>query len=1028
MKFFRGSLPMVIALVGLPTFLFFTFLLLISPKNAYAILPNEDADVHSSSIDTADQRYISPRLIVELASPPLADFRADAVRSAGPSAKLDVGAASAQAHLSLLAAEQSTFVTRLENELPEANVTQILDESGMARDASYNIIFNGFSVDIGDMEHESVMTVLSQMDGVKRVYPDKPYLPDLYNSVGTTHAPEVWNLPSIGGFENAGRGVRIASIDSGIHGKGAMFDGTGYSYPPGWPEGGLGDTENNTGKVIVSRAYFRDWDPPLPGEEHGWPGSLASSHGTHTSSTAGGRLITTTVPGLGVQTLSGVAPSAYLMSYKVNYGSTLDMPFFFTAELLMAMEDAVRDGADIVNNSWGGGPDSLGGEFDAVDNALINLAKAGVFVSMSTGNSGPGAGTTDHPSSNYINVAAGAGSLVDGSVNGFVTDFSSRGPGVGNVLKPDITAPGERIYAQGYATCFNCGEDVHLGYGAVSGTSMAAPHVSGAVALLKQLHPDWTNAMIKSALMSTAQYTEIGREEDGEPAQPLDMGAGWINVAAAVDPGIILDPPSLGFGLVTTNTQQSKVVQLTNITGMTETYTITTFYKASSEEEPASIPGFSTAPPTMTLAPGASAAVTVTFDASTGIGYGDNQGYILLTGDAHDAHFPTWARVSYEAPLADILILDNDGSEENDNIFPDVVPAYTSVLDALGLTYNVHSILHRGAGATTVPNAAELSAYKAVIIVTGENGRGNLPEVLVQTFTEPEMDRIVEYLNNGGAVLGMGRNMGRVMLSNQTDDLRAPFLYRDSFRANWIQDSVSAEQVPQSPVVAMSTAPSSLADLVVNVTTPSMDEIDFQYHNGWPLTYGGTPVLQYTGTGARYSGIVAMMTRDQPSLNVPGITYLGRSLYTTFGLEDVDDDPEPIVTLTPANRTEVLERFLNFLWSEPASIAISVTAPITVGQSYQLSLDISGGVNQMGEVDNNALQIDEMLWDFGDGAERVVTRSLDPQRHDYYFCDDYTARAVTLDRNGNLAVTSTQIIVSDFCIEPQKLYMPIHLN
>ncbi len=1031
MKYSRGFVPTMASLLGLPCLLLFFLFIIDSPKNVSAVLPDE-GDTPSETVQNArtseESLFISRRLIVELASPSLAVFQEEAVRAAGPTAKLDVTAASAQTHLVQINAEQSVFASALERALPGAEITQILDESGAERNASYNIIFNGLAVDIGEMSHENAMARLSQLDGVKRVYLDKPYLPDLYSSVLTTRAPDVWNLPSIGGFENAGRGIRIASIDSGLHGKAPMFDGTGYSYPAGWPEGGLGDTENNNGKLIVSRAYFRANDPPLPGEDRGWPGGLGSSHGTHTASTAGGRLITTTVPGLGEQTLSGVAPSAYLMSYKVSYGSELDMPFFFTAELLMAMEDAVRDGADIVNNSWGGGPDSIGGEFDAVDNGLINLAKAGVFVSMSTGNSGPGTGTSDHPSPNYINVAAGAGQLTNGILNGLVTDFSSRGPGVGNVLKPDITAPGERVYAQGYESCFGCGEDIHLGFGAVSGTSMAAPHVSGAVALLKQLHPEWSNAMLKSALMSTAQYTNIGREEDGAPAQPLDMGAGWIDVAAAVDPGVILDPPSLGFGLVATGTQQSRVVQLTNITNATETYTVTTFYNASNDQAPTAIPGFTAEPPTMTLAAGATAVVTITFDAVTGLGYGDNQGYVVLTGDAHEAHFAVWARVSYDAPLADILILDNDGSEENGTLFPDVVPAYTTVLNELGYTYNVHSILHRGADATTVPDAAELSAYKAIIIVTGENGRANLPAVLIQAFTEPEMDRVVEYLNNGGAVLGMGANMGRVMLSDATDDLRAPFLYRDIFRSNWIQDSVTSDLPPQSPVVALRTGPPALADLIMEITTDSMDEIDFQYHNGWPLTYGGTPLLQYTGQGSRYFGIVGMMTRDQPSLARPGITYAGRSIYTTFGLEDVDDDAEPVVSLQPADRTEVLDRFLNLVWSEPATMAISVTAPVTTGQSSLIMLDVSGGLNQMGVADNNALQIDNMLWDFGDGSEIVETTSLAPRRHSYYFCDEYTVRAVTLDRNGNIAVTSRNVTVADFCVEPQKVFMPLLQN
>ncbi len=58
-----------------------------------------------------------------------------------------------------------------------------------------------------------------------------------------------------------------------------MFDGTGFSYPAGYPEGGLGLTENNNGKIIASRVYFRSWDPPADGEENPWPGTTGTPTG-----------------------------------------------------------------------------------------------------------------------------------------------------------------------------------------------------------------------------------------------------------------------------------------------------------------------------------------------------------------------------------------------------------------------------------------------------------------------------------------------------------------------------------------------------------------------------------------------------------------------------------------------------------------------------------------------------------------------------------------------------------------------------
>jgi subtilisin family serine protease len=124
----------------------------------------------------------------------------------------------------------------------------------------------------------------------------------------------------------------------------------------------------------------------------------------------------------------------------------------------------------------------------------------------------------------------------DGNV---VADFSSRGPSLSdaNILKPDVTAPGVDILAGQTPDVANGlrGES----YQYLSGTSQAAPMVSGVAALLKQAHPGWSPSALKSALMTTA-YVEVIRG-DGEPADAFDMGAGHIDPNAAVDPGLVYD-------------------------------------------------------------------------------------------------------------------------------------------------------------------------------------------------------------------------------------------------------------------------------------------------------------------------------------------------------------------------------------------------------------------------------------------------------------------------------------------------------
>lgn len=116
--------------------------------------------------------------------------------------------------------------------------------------------------------------------------------------------------------------------------------------------------------------------------------------------------------------------------------------------------------------------------------------------------------------------------------------FSSRGPGpVQDILKPDVTAPGVNILA-GHtpdAIATVSGENFSF----LSGTSMAAPHVAGVAALLKQGHPDWSPAAIKSALMTTA-YQEVSMPDDSSII-PFDYGSGHIDPNKANDPGLVYE-------------------------------------------------------------------------------------------------------------------------------------------------------------------------------------------------------------------------------------------------------------------------------------------------------------------------------------------------------------------------------------------------------------------------------------------------------------------------------------------------------
>ena len=120
--------------------------------------------------------------------------------------------------------------------------------------------------------------------------------------------------------------------------------------------------------------------------------------------------------------------------------------------------------------------------------------------------------------------------------------FSSRGPNGGpDYLTPDITAPGvDIIAAVGTATEDN-GEPVEWGF--LSGTSMSSPHVAGSGVLLSAANPDWTPAEIQSALMLTARYEGLLKEDNATPSDPYDHGAGYVDVQAANNTGLIMDTP-----------------------------------------------------------------------------------------------------------------------------------------------------------------------------------------------------------------------------------------------------------------------------------------------------------------------------------------------------------------------------------------------------------------------------------------------------------------------------------------------------
>ena len=285
----------------------------------------------------------------------------------------------------------------------------------------------------------------------------------------------------------------------------------------------------DTGVNLNHPALRSRWRGNRVPEEHAWFDPFFDSivpndrdntlnHGTHTMGTITG-LDTTTFDTI------GVAFGAEWIASNAILGG---LPF--ASRAIMALEWAmnpdgdpttIEDMPDAICNSW---QDAL--DADCLSSfyfpVLNSLEAAGIAVVFSAGNNGPGIATLTAPKNLNINpVNVFAVGAVDANLPALtVAPFSARGPSVcggdGSLLiKPEVSAPGVSVLSSQFNS-----------YGLVSGTSMAAPHVVGAIALLKQAYPQLTGYQLKMALYETAR-------DLGTPGEDNDYGTGIIDVYAA---------------------------------------------------------------------------------------------------------------------------------------------------------------------------------------------------------------------------------------------------------------------------------------------------------------------------------------------------------------------------------------------------------------------------------------------------------------------------------------------------------------
>ncbi|MFD8206976.1 S8 family serine peptidase [Streptomyces sp. NPDC059695] len=310
---------------------------------------------------------------------------------------------------------------------------------------------------------------------LKKLWLDGKVEATLDRSTAQVHAPEAWAA----GYD--GTGTQVAVLDTGVD--------------AGHPD------------LATRVAASKNFTDSKSTDDH-------VGHGTHTASTVGGSGAASD------GRMKGVAPGTSLLIGKVlddaGYGQD--------SWVIAGMQWAVDQQADVVSMSLGNA--SVRDCTDPVAEAAKELSKSSrtLFV-VAAGNAGSGTETVSSP-------GCVPGVLTVGAVDRDDTTawFSSRGPvAVTRTLKPEMAAPGVDISAASAG-----GRGVYA-YRSMSGTSMAAPHVAGAAAILRQAHPDWTAQQLKAALVASART-------GGKVAGADETGAGVLDVFGAVNQKVLSAP------------------------------------------------------------------------------------------------------------------------------------------------------------------------------------------------------------------------------------------------------------------------------------------------------------------------------------------------------------------------------------------------------------------------------------------------------------------------------------------------------
>jgi subtilisin family serine protease len=557
-------------------------------------------------------------VVVELDAPPLARTG------------LSVGEVGSRGVLGRIHRAQAAFVRTLLARIPTADVHW-----------RYRIVLDGLAVTLP----AGRLAELRQLPGVLRVFPSARYGLLLDDSPEQIGAPSLWG-PLL---EHAGQGIKIAIVDDGIDPTHPLFAAGPLTMPSGFPRG---DASFTNPKVIVARSFA----PRRSGWKHASKpfDPIYSFHGMHVAGIAAGNptTFTSTLSGQEIN-VSGVAPRAFIGNYKAltvptesGFGLNGNSP-----ELVAAIEAAVSDGMDVINLSIG--EPALDPAQDVVALALDNATLAGVVVVVAAGNEHDlfGRGSIASPGSSALAITVGAVTGGPDEEAGLLAPFSSSGPTpVGLLPKPDVAAPGVEILSAAPGNALQL----------LSGTSMAAPHVAGAAALLLGLHPGWTPEQIKSALVQTGEpaFAASNRLVEASPAR---HGGGIVDLAEATDPRLFATPQSIGLGLLDVSSQSRLVtasIVLTDAGGGAGPWAV-------SVDEIELGAGVAFGTPASIDVPGT---LTVSVDASVDAIEGVRSGYVVLERAGERRRIPYWLRVTRpRLPSVPARLLSGPGTFSGDN-------------------------------------------------------------------------------------------------------------------------------------------------------------------------------------------------------------------------------------------------------------------------------------------------------------------------------------------------------------------------